>query len=162
MAETYLFAIRTNVNLYNTHSRPNRSYSLTRFHLSPRLPVFSAYSLFAEQVSPLMSERLVLCPISSGLVLRLQFPLPLGGGGQKKKPSGEGCLCTTGSLPSWCLIVSVKERIIPSLVSYPLRLCPKKKIGGGGKTTHASCNCYAASSSASAVPTATSMPGSIC
>ena len=55
--------------------------------MSPRLPAFSAYSLFAEQASvTLMSKGIVRCPTSPFPVLRLQFP-PWGEGGRipKKK-----------------------------------------------------------------------------
>ena len=59
---------------------------------------------------------------------------PPWGGGQKKKKktSGEGCLCTTGSLPSWCLIVSVKEHThsFLGLVPTPFMLTTKKNREG--------------------------------
>ena len=102
------------LNLYNTHSR------LTGFTVSLALFWAHTYKSFLpircllEQVSPLMSDWIALCPISSCLVLRLPFPPPWGGDttSPKKKKSGGGCLCTTGSFrppPSGCFNASIKE-----------------------------------------------------
>ena len=137
--------IRIKVNLYNTHSGPNWSYSLTRFNLSLRLPVFSAYSLSAEQVSLLMPMELC-CSQSTHAQCSACFPLPPWRGGeenyQKKKKVGRND-CALRPFAPWRFNVSVKEHTI-FLGLVPM-LMEKKKMAGGKKATHASYICHAAS-----------------
>ena len=137
--------IRTNVNLYNMHSRPKWSSVLTRFFWALAYQFFCLFVVCGASVT-LDADWIVLCSISSCPVLRLLSPLPLGGGGRNKRTKKKvwGNECALGPFePSWCFNVSVKEHTHSLLVSYPLLCCPKKKKGR--MTTHASYICYAAS-----------------
>ena len=85
--------IRTNVNLYNMHSRPNWSSALTRFFWALAYQFFCPFVVCEASVT-LDADWIVQCSICSCPVLRLLSPLPLGGGGvhnkehQKKKKKG--------------------------------------------------------------------------
>ena len=109
---------------------------------------FSAFSLFAELVSPLMPIELC-CAQSAHALCSACCPLsPLGGGGawhQKKKKVRRN-ECALGPFePSWCFNVRVKEHTHSFLGLVPTPLMSKKKMVVGRMTTHASYICYAAS-----------------
>ena len=167
--QTDSFAIRTNVNLYNLHSRFNQSHSLTRFNLSPRLPAFSAYSWFAEQVSLWCLRELCGALPAHSLCSACSFPSPLGGRGvafppQKKNQVGSDASALLDPDDLLCASISVSRRaLIPSLISYYSIDVPlQKKKRGGRKDYTRKRWCYAASSSATAVPVATSCRCSTC
>ena len=67
-------------------------------------------------------------------MLRLQFPLPLGGGGTRLKKKNQvgrdACALPDPYEPSWCFNVSVKEHTHFFLGLVPTPLMPKKKRGG--------------------------------
>ena len=101
--------------------------------------------------------------ISSCPLLRLPFPLPLGGGGDtssppKKKKMSRGMFVHQDlfGLPLWDAPWRVSRRTLGSFPLSPPRVVvvrEKKKRERG--TTHENCKCYAASSSARVEPDAT-------
>ena len=130
---------------------------VSRAFSEPSPTSFSAFSLFAELVSPLMPIE-SCCAQSAHALCSACCPLvPLGGGGAwhttKKKKKEKWAWrneCALGPFePSWCFNVSVKEHTHSFLGLVPTPLMSKKKkekkMVVGRMTTHASYICYAAS-----------------
>ena len=134
--------IRTNVNLYNMHSRPNRYSGLTRFFWALAYQFFCLFVVCGASVT-LDADWIVLCSISSCPVLRLLSPLPLGGGeglgtpkkkNTKKKVRRNECgeISVLSDLLSHlgASMSVLRSTPIPFLVSYPLLWCQKKNGRG--------------------------------
>ena len=123
---------------------------------------FSAFSLFAELVSPLMLIESCYAQSAHALCSACCPLSPLGGGGcatkeqqKKKRKKVRGNECALGPFEiSWSFNVSVKEHTHSLLGLVPTPMLSKKKKGGLG-WPHMRVT-FATQAMATAVPTATS------